>query len=154
MKSKRASILQIIDEIKPTIIAFTETRLTNKERVVYSGYKWCGNKSVMVHKTHTNVEAMWIRLGHEPPMFIGVYYGKQESERHLIVHSEYDTLNEEIQRIIKASHNMLLLGDFNAMITVKGYQNNSRNGQLLNHLVEDQGLMVVLFLGNKKESSR
>ena len=39
MKSKRASILQIIDEIKPTIIAFTETRLTNKERVVYPGYR-------------------------------------------------------------------------------------------------------------------
>ena len=70
-------------------------------------------------------------------------YGKQESERHLIVQNEYDTLNDEIQIIIKASHNMLLLGDFNAKITVKGYQNNSRNGQLLNHLVEDQGLMVV-----------
>ena len=138
--------------------------LAAKEKVAYPGFKWIGRnreentgggigflikedvhrKLVTVHKTHSSTtEALWVRMGHPVPIYICLFYGKQETDDVDAVTQDYDEISLEIERIQSMDGQILLIGDFNAKIAVKNHQARSRNGALLDALTEKHNLVII-----------
>ena len=112
IKSKTKSIKEILFETQCAIFAITETNLKDKEKVNINGYTWTGknrasegggigfliNNKIKTAITkeqqeNTNTEIMWIRiqLKRKKTLFIGLFYGKQESR------NNNATLDEEFK---------------------------------------------------------
>ena len=116
--------------------------------------KACGGVGILVHndvkhvvtphEAQRDIELMWVsvRRNCQRPIFIGVYYGKQEtrSNRNEML-SEMDKLSDEIQEK-KDEGEVMVFMDGNGKIGILG-EEISRNGRLLLDLFEENDLEVM-----------
>ena len=100
LKSKKLSLIDILGELQPEIALFTETMLKTQNEIKIEGYTFfgksrekraCGGVGILIkndlkgcvipHETNKDTELLWVSLRRKnaTPVFIGVYYGKQES---------------------------------------------------------------------------
>ena len=146
--SKKMSIIDTLGEMKPEIALFTETMLKGTSNFNVDDYTFCGRgrekkacggvgilvqnnvKHVVTpHESQRDIELIWVsvRKKCQRPIFIGVYYGKQESRNNrneMIL--EMDKLNDEIQDK-KNEGEVMLFMDGNGKIGLLG-EETSRNG--------------------------
>ena len=95
------------------------------------------------HETSTDIELIWVsvRRRHQKPIYIGVYYGKQESNNRNEMIIEMDKLSDEITEKQNQGE-VLLFMDGNAKIGMLD-EPISRNGKLLQDLFDECGLGVM-----------
>ena len=170
IKSKKISILEIFGDVKPQIGLFTETMLGCSNGFNLDGYTFCGRSRdkkscggvgilvsdeirnvVTPHETLRDIELAWISIRRKTlkPIFIGVYYGKQESRNsrnEMLI--EMDNLSEEIQEK-KNEGEVILLMDGNGKIGLLG-EDTSRNGKLLLDVFDECDLSIM----NKSEKCK
>ena len=149
--------------MKPEIALFTETMLKGTSSFNIDGYtfcgkgrekKACGGVGILVHndvkhivtphETQRNIELMWVsvRRNGQRPIYIGVYYGKQETRNNRNeMLSEMDELSDEIQEK-KDEGEVMVFMDGNGKIGILG-EEISRNGRLLLDLFEENNLEVM-----------
>ena len=99
---------------------------------------------VACHISDRNIECMWIsvRRNASPPLFIGTYYGKQETRTSITeIEREMQLLKEEIIEMQNEGE-LLLIMDGNAKI---GLLNEpiSRNGRFLLQVIEQTNLKIM-----------
>ena len=145
--SKRLGLMEVLGEVKPQIALFTETMLKNGCGFSMENYTFCGKGRekrscggvgilisnevkhlVTPHETQREIEVMWIsvRRKSQKPIYIGVYYGLQESRNNRNdMLMEMDKLSEEIQEK-KAEGDVILFMDGNGKIGILG-EEKSRN---------------------------
>ena len=159
LKEKQSSLKSAAEAAQATVLTITETggKPPNIE-----GYKWIDTKERkkkggggvaiavredLLHRTSqpTNLEkadeeSAWIQINttQNNKLFIGTYYGKQETTNEDTIKEEYATLTTQINTL-KTRGDVLLTGDFNAKIQIKRegttIQAESRNGKHLKELV-------------------
>ena len=159
LKEKQSSLKSAAEAAQATVLTITETggKPPNIE-----GYKWIDTKERkkkggggvaiavredLLHRTSqpTNLEkadeeSAWIQINttQNNKLFIGTYYGKQETTNEDTIKEEYATLTTQINTL-KTRGDVLLTGDFNAKIHIKRegttIQAESRNGKHLKELV-------------------
>ena len=161
--SKKISIIDIFGDIKPEVALFTETMLKTQNFNI-DGYTFIGKNrktkscgggvgilirndckdSVTPHETQSDLELLWVSVKPNgmKPIFIGVYYGKQESRntREQML-NEFDLLATEIHEK-QGEGEIVLFMDGNGKIGLLG-ENISRNGALLLELFEECELEVM-----------
>ena len=167
LKSKKSSLTDILGELKPEIALFTETMLKSQNELKIEGYSFfgkfrerraCGGVGILIkndfkghitpHESNKDTELLWVSLKRHnaKPVFIGVYYGKQESrnsrEEMLL---EMNLLSTDIQER-KNEGEVLIFMDGNGKIGLLN-EDVSRNGALLESVFEECGLEVI----NRKE---
>ena len=100
ISSKKTSIIDILGELNPQIALFAETMLNTQNGFKIDGYTFCGKSRpkkacggvgilvknefkhlVTPHETAGDIELLWVSIKRdkEKPIYVGVYYGKQES---------------------------------------------------------------------------
>ena len=87
---------------------------------------------VTPHETKRDLELIWIsvRRQNQCPLYIGVYYGKQESRvRKEDAEHEFGELTEEILEL-KENGDIIIVMDANAKVGILG-EKISRNGKYL-----------------------
>ena len=78
--------------------------------------------NIAAHISERNLEIMWVSIRRKkmPPLFVGTYYGKQETRTNKNeIEREMTLLNEEIEEIQKEGE-ILLTMDGNAKIGLLG----------------------------------
>ena len=160
-------MIDVLGELNPQIALFTETMLKSGSRFEIDGYTFCGRNRdtkssggvgilvnneikdvVTPHETQRDIEMVWVsvRRRARQPVFIGVYYGLQESRnsRNDML-MEMDRLGDEIQEK-KEQGEVILFMDGNGKIGLLG-EEKSRNGKLLQGIFDEYDLEVM----NKSE---
>ena len=167
LKTKKISLIDILGELKPEVALFTETMLRSQNEFEIEGYTFfgksrnkraCGGVGILVrddlkgsiipHETERETEILWVSLRREllKPLFIGVYYGKQESRNSrddMLL--EMDLFCTEIHEK-KDEGEVIVFMDGNGKIGLLG-EEVSRNGALLESVFEECELEVM----NRKE---
>ena len=165
VKGKRSSLIEHIHSENPQIFLLTETLLTTDNDIHIDGYTFFGKarkdrkgggvgilvqneikNSVIPHISDGTIEIIWLsaRRKKDPtrPVFIGCYYGKQEtrcSKEEILV--EMNNLSEEIERF-QMEGEVIIFMDGNGKIGLLG-EEKSRNGKLLDEVFENHGLVVM-----------
>ena len=154
---------EIFGEIKPEIVFITETMLKSDTGFKFEGYSFFGksrkNKSaggvgilvkndckniVTPHEVQRDIELAWISIQRKntKPLFVGVYYGKQESRNNRDeMLKEMDEFGSEIHEKITEGE-VILFMDGNGKIGLLG-EDVSRNGNLLINLFDECGLEIM-----------
>ena len=163
IRSKRDSLINIFDEINPKIAFITETQLTSNSAIKIEGYTFFGKSrekksgggvgilveneikgSVAPHVSSRDIEIIWVSIKrrNQSPIFMGVYYGKQEGEgKKEDIESEMSELTEEILELEREGE-IILFMDANAKIGLMG-EGVSRNGKLLKEVMEETTTYVI-----------
>ena len=163
MRGKLNSLTEILHEHDPQMFILTETQLksntgTNiKGYTLYSRVRTNGSgggvailvrndvkKHVAPHISDRNIELMWvsIRRKQQPPIFVGSYYGKQESRTSKEdIEKEMSSLHEEILEM-KDEGEIFLAMDGNAKLGILG-EIPSRNGKLLKQVFNNTNLTLM-----------
>ena len=151
LKGKARSITDVSVELKPDIILLAETHLKHNKGVRINGYTFFGrprtegagggvgvlvsnNRKGIVapHTTTREIEMSWVSLrrNKDKPIYIGIYYGKQESRvsKSEIEH-EMDLLMEEI-REKQREGDIIIAMDGNGKVGILN-EKISRNGEML-----------------------
>ena len=160
---KKLSIINILGEMNPEIALFTETMLKGTSGINLDNYTFCGKgrekkacggvgilvynriKHVVTpHESLRDIELIWVsvRRKNQRPIYIGVYYGKQESRNNrneMLL--EMDQLSDEIEEKKKEGE-VILFMDGNGKIGILG-EEISRNGRLLLDVFEEKELEVM-----------
>ena len=162
IKGKRSSLIETLHSENPHIFLLTETLLPTNKGVNIDGYTFYGRArpngkgggtAILVrndvkhlttpHVSERDLEIIWIAIKRrEEPLFIGCYYGKQESRcsKDEINH-EMSLLSEDLQEYGNIGHTMLFM-DGNGKIGLLG-EEKSRNGKLLEEVFETHNLVVL-----------
>ena len=163
IKSKRNSLINIFEELSPKIALITETQLTEGSGIKIEGYTFFGKArekkagggvGIFVdneikhctapHINSRNLEIIWISITRKNlrPLFVGVYYGKQESEgTKADIEAEIGQLTEEILEVQQEGE-MILFMDANAKIGLMK-EPVSRNGKLLLKLIQETSVKII-----------
>ena len=163
LKGKKSSLIEILNDNKPHLFFLTETQMRSNSNEQIDGYTFFSRKregklgggvaflarndiknNLMTHFSERNLEILWtsIRRKGQPPLFIGTYYGKQETRTNKEeIEKEIELLTEEIEEQ-KNEGEILLTMDGNAKIGLLG-ENVSRNGKLLLKLIEETDLILM-----------
>ena len=161
--SKKLSLIDIIGELKPEIALFAETMLKTTNQFVINGYSYIGKQRtsraaggvgilvknefkeiITPHQTDTDIEIIWVSIKRKTsrPVFIGVYYGKQESRNNRDeMLSEMDKLSSDIHGKINEGE-VILFMDGNGKIGLLG-EEVSRNGSLLLNVFSECNLEIM-----------
>ena len=167
IKGKRSSIIEHLNSENPHLMMLTETLLPTNNGIVIDGYKFFGrarsNKKgggvgilvnnniisqVTTHISERQIEIMWVSIRRKnlKPLFVGCYYGRQESRCNKDeITIEMNTLSEEIEEY-KNEGDVLIFMDGNGKIGLLGKE-KSRNGILLEKVFQDHNLEII----NKSE---
>ena len=98
---------------------------------------------ISIHKIgEEDSEILWIQYRQKniKDLYIGIYYGKQESRTPKEdIEKEMSSLETDILQIKEEGGDIILMGDFN----IKIVQGSSRDSMLLNKVVEDCNLVVL-----------
>ena len=158
IKSKLTSLESTLKATGTHIAGITETHLNAGETINIPGYEWVhtprttttgGGTGILIrndikNKTETitpdtpNTESTWLKINTKTPIFVGIVYGKQENNQIEETENQYQELITTINQL-KKEGNIILMGDFNAKITVMKedcQQQASRNGKLLENLLK------------------
>ena len=140
--SKKESLEEIIEEVKPTLICLTETHLKEEEEFNLKSYKIFRNDrigkdgggvlfavdkklkdiTVEVEKCNTNCETLWVVINNKHGRWgtsirAGIVYAPQECRTKIDVYKEiYKQIEEQIEIAGKQKQRLLLMGDFNCKI--------------------------------------
>ena len=162
-KGKRTSLIELLDSEKPHLFLLTETLLPTNANIQITGYTFFGKarlnkkgggiailvrndiKNVIIpHISERNIEMIWVSIRRKKhcPLFIGCYYGKQESRCSIDeINEEMYQLSEEIEEYKKEGQIMIFM-DGNGKLGLLG-EEKSRNGKLLEHTFETHDLIVL-----------
>ena len=167
---KITSLIAIAQATDAKIIALAETKL-NKTTPLVSGYSWInkprrsdggGVAFLIRNDIEKNIEKienledhdqeiLWIRLNtHGTKTSIGIFYGPQEKSSKEEAERQYAQLTSQISKL-KAEGEIILMGDFNAKVTVQKNQINqkeTRNGTFLNTMTEDTDTKITSLNAN------
>lgn len=97
---------------------------------------------------NNNQEILWIQVGtnKKKKVYIGVYYGKQESAPAEEIEREMSQIRSHLHKLTNKGH-VVLTGDFNAKMKITNngttIQDVSRNGQMLEELTQDLNLTAI-----------
>ena len=163
IKGKRSSLIEQLDSEKPHIFLLTETLLPTNTGIQIDGYTFFGRarqngkgggvgilvrddikNSITPHISDRDIELMWIsiRRKNHSPLFIGCYYGRQESRcSKEQIDQEMYLLSEEIGEYQNEGETIIFM-DGNGKIGILGEQ-KSRNGKLLENIFEAHNLIVL-----------
>ena len=163
ISSKIACVKEVLAETKPDVALFTETHLPDDKGVKVEGYTFFGQsrknqkgggvgflvredrKSVVApHITNREIEMSWVSIHRQcaTPLYIGVYYGKQETTcNKQLIQKEMDLLSEELLEISQEGE-VIVCMDANAKIGLMG-ENMSRNGKLMQTVFDECGMEVI-----------
>ena len=163
IKGKRSSLIEQLNAEQPHLFILTETLLPTDFNVNIEGYTFYGKarmgrygggvavlvrddicKNIIPHISDRDIEMIWVsyKLKKRPPLFIGCYYGKQEtrcSKEEITV--EMGNLSEEIQENLNEGE-VLIFMDGNGKIGLLG-EEKSRNGKLLEEVVTTHNLAFL-----------
>ena len=97
--SKKASVISVFSKLAPDIGLFCETHLNDKNSINIEGYSFIGRPRtigtgggvgilvkesrklhIAPHYSSRDIEILWVSINRKrnKPLFVGVYYGKQE----------------------------------------------------------------------------
>ena len=163
IKSKIPCIKNVFSEVKPDIALLTETHMTEDKGVCVDGYTFFGKpratgkgggvgifvkddkKTIIApHYSPRDLEIIWVSVSRrcEPPVYIGSYYGKQETTcSNSDIYEEMGKLSEEILELQRDGE-VILCMDANAKTGLMG-EEVSRNGKLMMNMFEECELEVV-----------
>ena len=162
IRSKMACLQNTLGDVNADIGVFCETFLTENKGLKLDGYSFFGNarttgkgggvgicvkndkKSfISPHYSQRPLEIIWVSMiqPNGKPLYIGVYYGLQESVSLSKMQEEMDNLSDEISEI-QNEGDMILCMDANAKIGLLG-ENPSRNGKLIKNVFEECGVIVM-----------
>ena len=164
LKSKIPCLKNILSELEPNIVLLTETHLTEDKGMNIDGFTFFGNARkggkkgggvcilvknemktfVSPHYTKRDIEALWISVGRQStkPLYIGVYYGKQESTSNKVqIEDEMEKLKDELMEI-QCEGEVIVCMDANAKIGLMG-EETSRNGKLIMQVFEECEMEVL-----------
>ena len=107
----------------------------------------CSKISIVQNLEDDDQDVVWVELrkNQKEKVFIGTYYGKQESANRDEVEKEYDQLNTQINMLAPKGE-IILTGDFNAKLEIKSdkySQKISSNGKYLQNLIKTNKLQPV-----------
>ena len=167
INSKKESLQTILKEEQPHLIAIAETKTIHNPKI--ENYVWItkfkpnkaggvtigarqdiANKTTEVRidrDTDQKMEISWISLKtNKKPLYLGVFYGKQESENREIVEREYSEMTTQVLKLEKTG-NVILAGDYNAKLKVKKdgeiIQKQSPNGKLLQRMIKMTDMTAI-----------
>ena len=166
-RSKRTSLIQILEEVKRDIVLLKGTNLKGNTTINVPRYKAvCRNRKIsddgglailvnnsikqnkFIHKIEdNNMECVWIRLGQNTaqPIYIALYYGKQENENKEVINDEIFNLSTEIKRAKINIDKILVIGDRNAKVAVQPTCEDSRNGKIIRNLINENNLIITNY---------
>lgn len=95
---------------------------------------------------------LWIEINlKQTKTFVGVYYGKQETQNRETIEREFSQLQTQIISL-KSRGEIIIIGDFNAKLEVNKNQVNqpqSANGKCLKEMIEETELHVATLHATK-----
>ena len=163
MKGKRSSLIEHLHTEKPKVCLLTETLLQSDRVLNISGYTFFGKartnrkgggvgilveneirNKVIPHTSDRPIEMTWvsIRRKNNVPLFIGCYYGKQESRcPKEDIQNEMNLLSEEIKEF-RSEGEIIIMMDGNGKLGLLG-EEKSRNGKMLEAVFEENNLLVL-----------
>ena len=163
MKGKKNGLTEILHDKDPHIFLLTETQLRSNVGMQIEGYQFFCRKregkngggvgilvkneirdKIIPHISDRPIEIMWIsvRRGNSLPLFIGVYYGKQESRTSKDeIENEMSLLKEEIREMCNEGE-IIIAMDANAKIGLLG-EEISRNGRLILSVFQEEELHIL-----------
>ena len=166
--SKKESLINILNVVKPDIIGLVETKLSKGKSLEIEGWEvvkrncskgkggvMCALKKGTFHSvrnvTHTDDEhilSVRVSYKYETVRFI-VAYGPQENEEVDTRKEFFTKLGIEIEKAKLAGEGVMVIGDLNAKIEQISENNDinacSGNGTLLKIMIEDLQLSVMNF---------
>ncbi len=167
MKGKVKSLESLLTSEKIGIAIISETHLQNKETAHVKGYTWTGKNrtktqgggvGILIRNDLTGitvseetpedeeVEIKWVQLKLRPKnIYIGAFYGPQESAPKEILERTYATLEAHIN-CLKTKGEVIIAGDFNAKLRVEHQgitQEESQNGTRLQGIIDRHGLTTL-----------
>ena len=163
IKGKKNSLISILNDTQPHLFLLTETQIranVNEKIGEYTLFsrtredKNGGGVAILVrddikdlvtpHIPSRNIELIWsfIQRKKKRPLFVGSYYGKQETRTSKNeIERELQLLSEEIEEKSKDGE-ILLATDANAKIGLMN-EATSRNGKLLLEIFKRHNLTVI-----------
>ena len=171
IKSKITSLEEIVREMKPTVIAITETWLEPDSPIEIEGYavyrndrdengggvmiavkKELKNITTEIKRTKENLESMFIMINNSQiKLRLGVVYFPQEKDQKL--KEIYNIIKEQVERSRNEEESIIIIGDFNCRIGNEIEGNDERvtkGGKKMLQFVEKEDLKII----NCKESSQ
>ena len=163
LNGKLTSLKVALNSSGADIAAISETHLKPAQSLKIPGYVFIGNNrpkkngggvaflirnSLAQHVSQLpkspclSHEALWIRIDASPPLYVAIYYGKQESAPLEVVQQDLALLDEQIHSLSAQGAN-ILLGDFNSKIGHPTGSAISRNGQYLLNVIQQNNLIVI-----------
>ena len=163
MRGKKNSLLEILNTNQPHLFLLTETQKRSNINEKIGEYTFLSKvredkngggvgilvrddikHSVSPHVPDRNIELIWVFIKRKKkrPLFIGSYYGKQETRTSKNeIEREFQMLSEEIEEKSQDGEVFLAM-DANAKIGLLG-EAVSRNGKLLLDVVKKHNLTVM-----------
>ena len=163
LQSKSNCIIELMAELKPHVALFTETHQKTNTAFKIQDYTFFGKtrkekssggvgilvrnelkQCISPHTTNRNIEIAWISIKRRrlQPVYIGVYYGKQESRVNKDeIEEEMEILMEEIMEM-KNEGEVMILMDGNGKIGILG-EPISRNGRMLLEVFENTQMQIM-----------
>ena len=163
LKGKKTGISEIVQQHEPHIFLVAETQLRSDLTESFTGYTFFHRKregkvgggvgilvknnfrhNIALHISDRPLEIMWLSVfrNNERPLFIGVYYGRQESRTSKEeTEREMTLLSEEIAER-ESDGEILLAMDGNARIGLLG-EPVSRNGKCLLDVFKNFNLRLM-----------
>ena len=163
LRGKLNGLIEILHENNPQVFLFTETQLKSNFGTTIKGYTFYSRvrtegsgggvgilvrndiiKHVAPHISDRKIELMWIsiRRKDQRPVYVGTYYGKQESRSSKEeIEREMNILQEEIMEMSHEGEIFICM-DGNAKLGLLG-ETPSRNGKLLKRVFENTNLTLM-----------
>ena len=162
IKGKKSSLIEHLGSEEPQIFLLTETLLPTNTDIKLDNYTFFGKARsekqgggvgilvrnnirnlIIPHISEREIEMLWISLRRKNhPLFIGCYYGKQESRCSVEeIKKEMEVLSEEIEEYKKEGE-IIIFMDGNGKIGLLG-EEKSRNGKLLEKVFEEHELTIL-----------
>ena len=166
--TKKEALEEILDEIKPTVVAITETHLEGETSLELRGYckpfrndrnkdgvgiliavrKELGNIAVEVSQTKEVYESLWIAIdNNKVKLKIGVVYFPQENTVTLKdISNIYKLVKKEISEGREKDQSVIIAGDFNCKVgdTIEGNIGPvSKGGKKLIKMIEKEKLCLT-----------
>ena len=162
IRSKVVCLTNTLCEVNADVGLFCETFLTENKGIKMDGYTFFGRARTegkgggvgisvrndrkalfSPHYTERPLELIWVSvaLPNEKPLYVGVYYGLQESVNIGKMQEELDLLASEIMEIQNEGE-MILCMDGNAKIGLMG-EEPSRNGKMMKEVFNKCGIVIM-----------
>ena len=162
-KGKKSSLIEQLNAEQPHLFLLTETLLQTDFDVQIEGYRFFGRaraskhgggvailaredicKNIIPHISDRDIEIIWVsyKVRKCPPVFVGCYYGKQETrctKEEITI--EMGNLSEEIQENLNEGE-VIIFMDGNGKIGLLG-EEKSRNGKMLEEVFTAHNLTLL-----------